>query len=252
MAGLRDLFQYGEAAGGALDFDQIYVYNVNKYSQDNGGQCCLFTVPSGANWMAIEMWGGGGGSSGACCCFAGRPGGSGSYSRKIITGLSGGEQFTVCAAGSTVCSQCHCFGCNGYPSFVRCNGGIVVACAQGGIQGQGVCYHQVGCARQGYSTCTCGTTCGTLCMPGQRGGSKGTGQCAGGFHQYIPSAPFVPGGSRGSRDACSGVCHGCTQGGCSQWPGQGGASAVSHTSTIYCGQPGVGGLVTIYYPIVPA
>jgi hypothetical protein len=142
MAGLRTLLQLAADSSGSVNFDEFHIYNTNKTGHNNGGCCCLWTVPTGVAWFAVEMWGGGGGGAGACCCMQGWPGGSGSYARKFVTGLSGtgGETYTICAAGSTYCSQAKCVGCIGNPSFLSINGGAVQVCASGGGSGYVRCY----------------------------------------------------------------------------------------------------------------
>jgi hypothetical protein len=104
MAGLRTLLGIGEGGGSAV-ITEVHIFNTNKTSQNNGGQCCLFTIPAGVTWLGVELWGGGGGGAGHCCCKSGWPGGSGSYARKIMTGLTAGAQYTMCAAGTTGLSR---------------------------------------------------------------------------------------------------------------------------------------------------
>lgn len=250
MAGLRQLLQIGEGVGGSVDHNQLHIYNTNKDSAENGGFCCLWTVPAGVTWFAVELWGGGGGGAGACCCRQGWPGGSGSYARKFITGLSGAgtEQYTICAAGSTNCSQSYCKGCNGYPSFVAPNGGGVQVCASGGAQGCTRCYFGANCSYSGCSQQQCGSWIGGMGICGVTGSGKGSAYCYQSSWQYMPSAPYTPGGNRASMSHCV-QGPGCSVGGYAHWPGGGGASASAHGNN-YCGAPGSGGLVSIYYPVV--
>jgi hypothetical protein len=63
----------------------------------------------------------------------------------------------------------------------------------------------------------------------------------------MPSAPFTFTGNRITKDACSGFCGGCCQGGYAAWPGGGGATATSHTTGGYCGVAGAGGVVNVFY-----
>ena len=247
MAGLRDLLQVGEGVGGSVDFTEFHVFNSSKTTHQNGGQCCLWTVPAGVNWFAVELWGGGGGGAGACCCRSGWPGGSGSYARKFVKNVSEGDEFTICAAGTTSCSQSYCCGCNGFPSFVRINGGAVQVCASGGSQGGTQCYFMINCTCQGCVPYMCGSWCGGFGLCGITGSAHGAPHCSQAAWGYMPSAPFTPGGSRGTMSYCVNG-PGCCNGGVPHWPGGGGASAVAHTNTLYCGQYGAGGLVTIYYP----
>lgn len=254
MAGLRTLLQLGGAGSGNLDYSTFHVFNTNKTTGQNGGFCCLWTAPAGVNWLAVELWGGGGGGAGACCCIQGWPGGSGSYARKIINNLSGsgGEAFTICAAGSTCCQTCQCcLGVFGSPSFVARNGGAVEVCASGGTRGGGACYYGSNCSYQGCRQMQCGSYIGGMGICGVTGSGKGSSYCYQSSWQWMPSAPFTPGGNRGSMSHCL-LGSGCELGGFPHWPGGGGASAVSHDNPGCAGMFGAGGLVTIFYPTVVA
>jgi len=251
MAGLRTLLQYTTTSATPLNYDTLRIWNsTNTNDASNGGRCCLWTVPAGVNWFAVEMWGGGGGGSGACCCFSGVPGGSGSYARRIISGFAPGAEYTLCAAGSTGCSQFFCLGCAGFPSFVAVNGGAVQVCASGGTCGRGFCQFMNGCTQQGCAQQQCGAFIGTMGICGTTGSAKGSPMCAGTSYQFMPSAPFTFGSNRGTRDACSGFCGGCCQGGFAHFPGGGGATATAHTSTQFCGAAGAAGMIQIFYPVI--
>lgn len=254
MAGLRTLLQYTTTSATPINFNQVRVFNTSVNIQENGGCCCLWTVPTGVTWFGIELWGGGGGGAGACCCFGGWPGGSGSYARKIVTGVTAGQQFRICAAGSTGCSQHCCIGCIGYPSYVlRVSDSTIMACASGGSQGRTCCYWWNQCSYQGCAQYECGSYIGTMGICGVTGSGKGSAYCAGNTFQLMPSAPFTYGTNRGTHDGCSGPANGCTgiiYGGNAHFPGGGGASAGIHTSSVVCGAPGAGGMVYIYFPIL--
>ena len=71
MSSLRTLLQYGTSASGSVPLRSLRVYNTSITSSNNGGQCCLWTVPAGAEWAAFEVWGGGGPGAGVCCCQQG-------------------------------------------------------------------------------------------------------------------------------------------------------------------------------------
>jgi len=253
MAGLRTLLEIGGEVNKSINFDTLYVFNSNKTTASNGGACCLWTVPAGVSWFAVEMWGGGGGGGEACCCRAGWGGGGGSYARKFITGLSGdgGEEYTICAAGSTGCSR-STTGCSSFPSFVSINGGAVQICAAGGTAGTTRCDFQLNCSNSGCQHVQNSLTsfCGTMGIPGIYGGAKGSSHCSTQTWQTMNQAPFTMSNNGYSKDGCSGFCGGCCSGGYARWPGGGGPSAVSHTTGPFCGGPGAGGLVNIYYPIV--
>jgi hypothetical protein len=205
-------------------------------------------VPANVSWFAVELWGGGGGGAGSCCCKQGIPGGSGSYARKFVTGLSGGEVYTICAAGSTGCSGDASSGCSSYPSYVALSGGAVQVCASGGGQGCGICFFGSGCSYKGCPTMQCGSYTGSFGLCGVGGSGKGSSFCHSGSWQWMPSAAYTSGGNRGTRGNCARE-RGCWFGGYAHWPGGGGASATEHSgANTYCGAPGAGGLVSIYYP----
>lgn len=250
MAGLRTLLDFPDSTGIALDYNTLYVYDSSS-SASNGGSCCEFCVPAGTNWFAVEMWGGGGGGAGGCCCRAGWPGGSGAYARKIINGLSGGECFIICAAGSTGCSSDNNRGCEGNPSFVRQeDSGTVCVCAAGGCRGCSRCEFQENCSYNGCAqrSMESGFGCGALCIPGLYGGAKGSAFCQSQHWQMMNSAPFTPSGIRGSSDGCAvGMGPGCCQGP-PAFPGGGGATAINCEECCR-GQYGASGLVIIYYGV---
>ena len=248
MAGLRTLLDFPtESAGGSVTYSTLTVYNTSITSQENGGRCCQWTVPAGVTWFAVEMWGGGGGGAGACCCRAGWPGGSGSYARRIVTGVAEGQTYRICAAGSTYCAQSYCKGCIGYPSYVYDEQqGINIACASGGAQGCSRCFF-FACNCQGCEMQQCGSWCGGFGICGVTGQALGSPMCAGDVVQFMPSAPFTMGNMRATKDACSGYCGGCCVGGYAMFPGGGGATSNQHNGNFYCGAAGAGGLVNIFY-----
>jgi hypothetical protein len=112
------------------------------------GNCCLWTVPAGITSIVIELWGGGGGggSAVACmCCHYGGGAGGGAYSRKTITGLTAGTQYTLCAGGpgagggkSGMSGPGCCCGAQGSTSYVT-GAGLTNFCAGGGYGGESRC-----------------------------------------------------------------------------------------------------------------
>jgi hypothetical protein len=62
----------------------------------------------------------------------------------------------------------------------------------------------------------------------------------------IQSAPMAQAGARMSHDNCY-KTHGRVHGGPATFPGGGGATGVTHDGSCYCGGPGAGGLVVVYY-----
>ena len=249
MAGLRDLLQIGSGEGAvSLNYDTLYVYNTGKTNASNGGCCCLWTVPAGVSWFAVELWGGGGSGPGSCCCQMGWGGGSGSYARKFVE-TTAGAQFTICAAGSTGCC-CACCGQQGYSSFVSISGGAVQVCASGGSSGRTQCFVGDGCGS--CWECTnraCGSWVGSFGLCGKTGNFRGNPNCNGNAWSYAPSAPFTGGGLRGSTTWCNGSYSGISQNGEAHWPGGGGGAAITHGGSGCWGGPGAGGLVNIYYGV---
>ena len=249
MSGLRTLLQYaGGGSGASIDYDTIYIYDPATISnQQNGGTCCLYTVPAGNTWFGVELWGAGGSGAGVCCCFGGWAGGSGSYTRKIIGGLAGGETYTICAGGSGCCTY-STTGCVGYPSYIYdITAATNVACASGGSPGGSRCRHHISCSYQGCGQHQCGSTCGTMSICGVTGSSKGNSYCTGGAWNFMPSAPFTGNAmARPSKDGCSGMCGGCCNGGYATFPGGGGPTSFSHTTGPFYGGPGGAGMIIIY------
>lgn len=249
MAGLRTLLNFPSGAAGTLNYDITYVWNTNTTTMSNGGRCCQWTVPSSVTWAMFEVWGGGGGGGGVCCCFGGWPGGSGSYARKIVSNLTAGQTFTVCAGGSTDCAVFTASA--GYPSYVVMEStATTCACASGGSPGGQRCYFQIGCSYSGCPQQLCGSYIGSFGICGSTGSAKGSAYCSGSSYQFMPSAPFTSGMSRPTKDGCSGYCGGCCNGGYALFPGGGGSSTFSHTNGPFCGAAGAGGLVKIYYASV--
>ena len=251
MANLKTLLQYANAGGGGGsgggNINTLVVYHTTLDTENNGGCCCLWTAPAGVTWFQVEMWGGGGSGGATCCCHSGWPGGSGSYSRKIVE-TAAAQAYTVCAGGTSCQNRRNSGqrnGCQGYPSYI--NGtteGVVVACASGGIGGCTTCYHGSNCSYQGCSPQQCGSYCGTFGMCGVGGGSRGTPNCWGGNFEYMPSAPMTGGAFRQSKDGCSGMCKGCCSGYFSHFPGGGGSTGFNHGDWgTECGMWGGGGLI---------
>jgi hypothetical protein len=247
MSALKTMLQYG-GGGGTVAVDSMVVYHTSVDNMENGGCCCLWTVPTGVTWFAVEMWGGGGGGAGNCCCFFGIPGGAGSYARKIITTVAG-QQYRFCAGGSTTCANTNT-GCPGYPSYAY---GVTeaanVICASAGKVGCNYCWGPIGTSYMGCSAYECGSWCGGFGICGMSGAFKGTAFCSGTAWNWAPQAPFTGDFFRPARDACSGYCCGCGQQGYAYWPGSGGGTASSHNSYCGCGAAGAGGLIIVEWHV---
>lgn len=256
MGALKTLLEYGGGGGGSVSVDAMAVYHTNRDSASNGGCCCAWTVPTGVTWFSVEMWGGGGGGAGSCCCFFGTPGGSGSYSRKIIqhptpgTTLAG-RVYRICAGGSTGCSTQPAGGCAGNPSYVYGESeGSNIVCASPGTKGCSHCWGPIGSSYMGCRSEMCGSWTGGFGMCGVGGAYKGTSYCSGTAWSWAPSAPFMGGMMRPGKDACSGYCCGCGTGGWPHFPGGGGWTTSSHTSGhVGCGAAGAGGLVLLQWQV---
>ena len=248
MSDLRTLFpdaRYVITTAGSTSFGTIQVYNTSNSSAQNGGCCCLWTVPAGVTWAKFEVWGGGGDGGGACCCQQpARGGGSGSYARKT-TRVVPGQSYTICAGGTGCCSQ-SCLGTSGFPSYV-CNAGAtypVCLCASGGGGGSSACFYSVsGCYH--CPSHICGTTCGANFSICGITGSGHAGWCGFDAWHYVPNGPYIGTGAKISRTHCGEFWQGCEAAGITVFPG-GGGTAVSHGSCCWGGW-GSGGLVIVTY-----
>jgi hypothetical protein len=250
MANLRSLV-YTLAPPDSTNFPtEFLVYNTNVNSQNNGGRCCLWTVPAGTTWVSFEMWGSGGGGAGSCCCQQGWPGGSGSYSRKTVCSVNmGGCQYTVCAGGTTPMSPV-CLGCAGNTSYV--NGfGLSNFCANGGAYGEVHCQQFQGCytCSVPYPNCCCAYG-GDINVHGNRSTYTSSTWCTQYGQQQAMVAPnTVSGPQLGPGGCINGSANGSCTGWfpCSVFPGGGGHSAQTHGGNCWCGTWGGGGLVSITY-----
>lgn len=245
-------FQTG-GAGGAME--RIYVYDTDINTASNGGACCLWTVPAGANYATFEIWGGGSAGPGACCCQQPRQsGGAGAYARKTIS-VAPGDSYTICAAGSTCCSP-SCCGVEGFPSYVQTNsnsngGDAINTCARGGPRSCSGCFSFSSTCNYIGHTCMCG--CSSFCnadfgLPAQSGSGRSM-WCYRASYQYVPQGPNFGGGLRPGRDFCSSAgTSGCGLiNGFASFPGGGGGGA-NTTGGGYCwGGHGAGGLVIVTF-----
>ena len=251
MSALRTLLELGGDTN-ALSLKSIYVFHstCDTTRDSNPGCCCLWTVPTDTTWAAFEVWGAGGDGGGVCCCMQGFPGGSGSYGRKIGE-VTASSQFTLCAGSAGCCRPVMgCVGCGSYAcsSTGCCDGTYFCLCASGGGYGCGACHF--GAASGTYCGCptySCGCVHGAdFAICGFNGGGAGTSMCASSAFQLIQSAPMAQMGARMSRDQCY-KTHGRDNGGPATFPGGGGGTGNTHDGTCYCGGPGAGGLVVVYY-----
>ena len=230
-------------------FNQLYVRNTNYDSVQNGGFCCLWTVPAGTTWARFEVWGGGGDGGGACCCQQpSMGGGSGSYARKT-TRVTPGDSYRICAGGSGCCSQL-CQGTSGFPSYVVNPTAATYAvglCASGGYGGNSSCFHSMtGCYH--CATVICGCTCGgdfSLCG---LTGSAHASWCAFDSWQYVPQGTYSGGGARTGSTHCGEFWMGCAiMGNGNIFPGGGGGTGLSHNGACCWGGWGAGGQVLVTF-----
>lgn len=250
MADLRSLLGT-LAIPAATNFPtEFRVYNTNVNTPANGGQCCLWTAPAGTTWVTFEVWGSGGGGAGACCCMMGWPGGSGSYTSKMVTGTNlSGCTYTICAAGTTGMAP-GCFGCPGITSYVT-GYGLSNFCANGGAYGEVHCHLYYSCytcsVANPYCCCAYG---GDVNIHGTQSTYTSSTWCAQYGQQQAMVAPMTVAGPQMGPGGC---INGSANGSCTGWfpcsvfPGGGGLSAQAHGQNCWCGTWGGGGLVSVTY-----
>lgn len=250
MATLRNLLDLSGAGAAIPNQPQrlLYVYDTSTQDVNNGGACCLWTVPDDVTWVAVEMWGGGGGGAGTRC-GAGFGGGSGGYGRKIFD-VEAGQEFTICAAGSTCCRNSNAAsacGFDGNPSYM-CRNSVCCLIAPGGSAGIVCCCWNCGLASPCRPNLQETEPTGfTFSIPGLTGGyhSACVNRCY--VHQSAPGSPFAHPHILFSRNNCN--VHSGRDFVCGNpvlFPGGGAYSAMS-TSSCCCGGVGAGGMVTLYY-----
>lgn len=248
MSDLRTLFPTSQISSGGTRLQTLYVYNTNTSSVNNGGFCCLWTVPAGTLWARFEVWGGGSDGPGGCCCMQPRQsGGAGSFGRKTIS-VTPGTSYTICAGGSGCCATTCCGSC-GYPSYVQLNGGAMQICAQGGPTSCSACFQgfDSGCMSPSNTLITCNSVFGADFAICGISGSSGGGSCGYNSNQYVPEGPILGGGVRLGKDNCITVSGCDTLGGFASFPGGGGGGAVTGGGGCCWGSFGAGGLVVVYY-----
>lgn len=249
MANLRSLTNAVPVTAATNYPQEILIYNTSPETANNGGRCCLWTVPAGAVWVKFEMWGGGGGGAGACCCQQGSPGGSGAYAVKTICSMTlAGCQYTICAGGTTSMSPI-CVGCVGCDSYVT-GYGLSNFCARGGAHGDTHCFYHFCnscCIPWAYCCCAYG---GDLCIHGNQSTYNVYNWCGQGFQQHAMLAGNTASGPRLGPGGC---INGSPNGSCCNWfttayfPGGGAWSGQSIAGNCWCGGWGASGLVSVTY-----
>jgi len=248
MAGLRTLLEYSAGATAPTNgtMATLRIYNTNTNTVNNGGQCCLWTVPTGVTWIAVELWSGGGSGAGSCCNRSNKPGGAGSYGRKVFE-VTPGDQWTICAGGTTNCCT-GCTGTQGYNSYI-CKASTCELRAYGGQPGCTICLGHCSYGNCQIRQCACGCVTGaSMHICGMNGQAKWTygNKCH--FKNFAPGAPYGWTGGWWSRNGCVNESGHARQGNCQSIPGSSGmASNNGGTSTRYCGAKGGSGMVQIMY-----
>ena len=254
---LRD-YLFGYQAGETIEPNEFMVYNTNTRNWENGGRCCLWTVPAGVSYAVFEIWSGGGSGSGVCCCQQGGGSSSGGYAIKGIN-VCPGDNIQICAAGSGKCTDPSSeYGCCGCCSHVCNQGGggsstwLARVC---GGQAQFGPYRRCFYFQNCYGCCSMCWCCGgrtngtfDFCAPGTHGRAHPTQYCYDQGHSATATAPFTAGGFRIGPGGCRSWHAGCTCAyGNAPFPGSGGNSAQQYDSKCCGGEPGGGGLVYVVY-----
>ena len=246
MANLRE-YLYGYDAGGAQTPTEITVFNTNIDTGNNGGFCCLFTVPTGVKGVSGEVWAGGGAGAGGYCCTYGCGGSPGGYV-EFHAPVSAGDSVTICAAGSTCCrsyNSCE----NGNNSYV-CKPGAWCVIACGGCHGYWQCNGfncytcQRVCQESGGNVAGTGVT--STIYPRNLSYVFGNNWCY--QHTYeVNPGPAMTGHTRMFENGC---CMNRYGAGCYFGTFPGGGGMTSHTQggcTSQCGTPGAGGQVYLIF-----
>ena len=245
---LRDLL-FGYEEGTSLVPADFSVFNTSTQSTSNGGQCCLWTVPTGVTHAIFEMWSGGGSGGGGNCCRHGGGAGAGGYGVKSCNVVAG-QQIRICAASSGCCSA------SGQPSglcgcctFVcSLDNGTWLANICGGVCAnvETRCFYYSNC----YDCCSQCYCCGGIgnnvdfFFPGVNGGAHPTQHCVNDGYQVSANAPNTAGGMRMGYGGCCAVGGG---NGFGMFPGGGGLSSQTMGGGCCCGSPGGGGMVYVVY-----
>mgnify|MGYP006086709475 FL=1 len=257
MSNLRD-FLYGYGAGTAVEPSELLVYNTSTGGRANGGQCCCWIVPAGKTYAVFEMWSGGGSGAGACCCQMGGGAGSGGYAVKSVN-VTPGDWFTICAAGSGVCTDPSWkTGCEGCSSYI-CQNGVssgtswkLCLCGGRNANVETRCNYHGNC----YSCCSSCYCCGgrvgcsdsnatpDLHYAGRNGTAHVNQYCYGEGYQHTSAAPMTAGGFRLGPGFCRSWHADC---GCGQFPGGGGLTANKYDSQCCGGEAGGGGMIYVMF-----
>jgi len=247
MASLRDLLFTGFNEIMPLQLQELFVGNTD-FSANNGGSCCLWTVPENTSYIKFEMWGGGGGGAGACCCQQGCGGSGGSYTIKTLSGnqVVAGCEYTICAAGSTAQSNT-CCGFPGNTSFVN---GFVLSnfCARGGAPGNTQCSNYISNYQRAMEYRSCCSDGGDINIHSTLSTMKSAFYCFNNSQMLTTVAPGTVSGPIYGPAGCSVARAGeCNTLAPAVFPGGGGQSAQTHGNACGCGWWGGAGLVLVTF-----
>ena len=226
----------------------FFVQNPTTAAQ-NGGCCCLWTVPSGVTSVTFELWGAGGDGAGGCCCQGWNIGPTGgAYSIRTVDTASG-CQYRICAAGSGCCNYCCGLATDGFPSYVYdVTAAINIACAPGGL-GSNMQPSWTSSAN-GYICCwgrLSGCGCGDFSTPGTGGTGIINQWCHSDQYNVVSSGHWNTG--RTTPDKCS--IWGCSgtnvMKSCTPFPGGAGNDGQACGGGFCFGQWGAAGMVKITY-----
>ena len=270
-SGLIEKTSYeGGIAGGVQSF---MIYDTDHWSTDNGGCCLAWTVPTGTQIITFEILSGGGpGGSAAHDFDIGVGGSGGNYNMKTLCAsenhfVAGTTVYTLCAAGTSLCSCC--LSCNvncrhGKPSFVA-GTSLSNFCATGGSGGSTSWDVQLNCYNCHMSNTQCHRGQVNIgwqshyCEQTAYGGDTRMnfkGGMAGMYRSHdccvfiqttsgSPTGPFTAPWGGGGRQYCYGGPACCASN--NIFPG-GGGPGNGNAHTIPCvGGFGAGGLVKVSY-----
>jgi len=248
MASLRDLLFTGFNEVFSLELQELFVGNTTN-SANNGGSCCLWTVPQDTTYIKFEMWGGGGGGAGSCCCQQGCGGSGGSYSIKTLTGnqVVAGCQYTICAAGTTAQANT-CCGFPGNTSFVT---GFSLSnfCARGGAPGNTCCFwYTSGNHQRAMDYRSCCSVGGDINIHSIISSPNTAVYCHNNSQMLTTVAPATVSGPIYGPAGCSVVGAGEDAAlAPAVFPGGGGQSGQTHGGACRCGWWGAAGLVLVTF-----
>lgn len=213
-------------------------------SQNNGGRCCLWTVPDGVTQVTFELWGSGPNGAAARCCQATVFTGSGGmYAMRTISTVAGCT-YTLCAAGSGCCSS-SCNGSTGATTYVS-GSGIATTCAPSGEPGRTSCF-----TLDGATCCAgcvvCKTSAGEWCMPGIRNTTHKEGGCLN-TNKWVMGGAYQLGTFNATRSLCLNTtyCNACCWG-YGHFPAGPGSNAITCSGVCRCGTPGMGGVIRVSF-----